>query len=193
MMKLKDLKPAGYNPRKISDEKLAMLKKSLAEFSDLSGVVFNIRTQTLICGHQRIKNFDPEWPITKKSHKDKTGTVALGYIETPFGKMQYREVDWPEDKEKKANIAANKHGGDFDYGLLKNLMDELESEDFDVELTGFSEKEIETMFGAKTEKQEIENKETVFQVLITCKDETEQGKLTQRLEKEGYKCRILMY
>lgn len=42
-MKVKDLKPAGYNPRKISKEKLAALKKSLEEFGDLSGIVVNAR------------------------------------------------------------------------------------------------------------------------------------------------------
>lgn len=31
--KVKDLKPAGYNPRKISDEQLRNLKKALYEFS----------------------------------------------------------------------------------------------------------------------------------------------------------------
>jgi hypothetical protein len=55
-MQVKDLKPAGYNPRKISKEKLAALKKSLEEFGDLSGIVYNSRTRTLIGGHQRIKN-----------------------------------------------------------------------------------------------------------------------------------------
>lgn len=75
-MQVKDLKPAGYNPRKISKEKLAALKKSLEEFGDLSGIVFNIRTQTLIGGHQRTKNLDPSWPIVKESQTDKTGTVA---------------------------------------------------------------------------------------------------------------------
>ena len=43
-MKVKDLKPAAYNPRKISKEKLAALKKSLEEFGDLFGIVYNTRT-----------------------------------------------------------------------------------------------------------------------------------------------------
>ena len=113
-MKVKDLKPAGYNPRKISREKLSALKKSLEEFGDLSGIVYNTRTQTLIGGHQRIKNLDPSWPIIKKAQTDKTGTTAAGYVETPHGHLTYREVDWPEIKEKQANIAANAHGGEFD-------------------------------------------------------------------------------
>jgi tellurite resistance protein len=147
-MQVKDLKPAGYNPRKISKEKLAALKKSLEEFGDLSGIVFNIRTETIIGGHQRTKNFDPSWPVVKEPHEDITGTVALGYIETPSGRMTYREVDWPEIKEKQANIAANKHGGEFDDELLAKLLNEikLESPLMDFELVGFDDDEIHKLF-----------------------------------------------
>jgi hypothetical protein len=139
-MKVNDLKPADYNPRKITDKKLSALKKSLDEFGDLSGVVFNVRTKTLISGHQRCKNFDASWKIVKKEHKDKTGTVALGYIETPGGRMTYREVDWPIIKEKRGNLAANNHGGDNDEILLKDLLEELKLDDpLEIELLGFDE------------------------------------------------------
>jgi GNAT superfamily N-acetyltransferase len=109
----------------------------------LSGTVFNVRTQTLIGGHQRCKNFDKDWIIVKEPHTDKTGTVSLGYIETPAGRMTYREVDWPEDKEIKANIAANKQGGEFDEILLKEIIKNLKLEDpAEIELMGFDEVEI---------------------------------------------------
>jgi hypothetical protein len=143
-MQVKDLKPAGYNPRKISKAQLERLKKSLQEFGDLSGIVFNVRTQTLIGGHQRTKNLDPSWPVIKEPQTDKTGTTAAGYVETPHGRLTYREVDWPEIKEKQANIAANQHGGEFDEELLKNLVEEIKLEDpaLDIELIGFDENEF---------------------------------------------------
>ncbi len=87
MTQLKDLNPAAYNPRKITDAQLARLKKSLEEFGDLSGIVVNVRTQTMISGHQRVKNIDADCKITKKPHTDATGTVALGYIDTPAGRL----------------------------------------------------------------------------------------------------------
>ena len=153
-MKVKDLKPAGYNPRKISPEKLAALKKSMEEFGDLSGIVFNVRTQTIIGGHQRIKNMDPSWKIIKKPQTDKTGTTAAGYVETPHGRLTYREVDWPEEKEKMANIAANKHGGEFDDDLLKELLDNMKLADpeLDIELIGFDDDEMAVL----TDKTAIE-------------------------------------
>ena len=114
------LTPASYNPRKITEKQLTSLGKSMQQFGDLSGIISNIRTKILVGGHQRLKHFDPEWPITKRDHKDGTGTVAVGEIETPFGIWAYREVDWPEKKEKAANVAANKHGGYFDMASLKD-------------------------------------------------------------------------
>ena len=141
-MKVKDLKPAGYNPRKISKEKLAALKKSLEEFGDLSGIVFNTRTKTLIGGHQRAKNLDQSCPIIKEPQTDKTGTTATGYIETPRRRLTYREVDWPESKEKQANIAANKQGGDWDQELLADILREFKVADIDVGLVGFTDEEI---------------------------------------------------
>lgn len=136
-MKIKDLQPAEYNPRKISDRQLSSLKRSMAEFGDLSGIVVNIRTGNVIGGHQRIKNLDPEWGIVKKTAKDETGTVALGHIETHWGRWTYREVDWNPVKEKAANLAANKHGGEWDIPKLDLVLDELRGLDFDMELTGF--------------------------------------------------------
>lgn len=125
-MKIKDLRAATYNPRKITDKKLEMLGKSMREFGDLSGIVFNRRTGNLIGGHQRLKHLDSEWEIEG------------GFVKTPFGDFVFREVDWPEKKEKAANIAANKHGGEFDLPALKVLLADVD----DLELTGFTADEI---------------------------------------------------
>ena len=125
---VKDLEPAFYNPRKITSERLQMLKESMGKFGDLSGVVVNRSTGNIIGGHQRVKNFDANWPVDKIESKDELGTVAIGYIETPFGKWNYREVEWDEQTEKAANIAANNHGGDFDEIMLAELVRNLDSD-----------------------------------------------------------------
>src|SRR3989304_6309349 len=98
-MNVSDLKPAGYNPRKITEKKLSMLAKSMSEYGDLSGIRFNRRTGRLFGGHQRYKNLKSTWPVVKYDYADDVGTVAIGYIETPHGRWNYREVDWPEKKE----------------------------------------------------------------------------------------------
>ena len=148
-MKLTDLKPADYNPRTITDEQLERLKKSLQEFGDLSGIVFNRRTGNLVGGHQRLKCLPPDAKIEKKDlkAKTKTGTIAQGFIIFDGGeKHTYREVDWDEATEKTANIAANKHGGEWDDDKLGELLKELsEMPGFDLELTGFDDEEFNSI------------------------------------------------
>ncbi len=146
-MNVEKLKPAGYNPRKISEDQLRALTKSLKEYGDLSGIVFNKRTGNLVGGHQRTKTFDACWEIERAiplTDADKAvGTVALGYVLTTSGRMHYREVDWDLRKEAAANIAANKQGGDWDIPKLKDLLTDLDDGAFDMELTGFNEKELQ--------------------------------------------------
>lgn len=124
----------------------------MAEFGDLSGIVMNVRTGHLIGGHQRVKLFDPGWEIKTEPHEDVLWTVALGYVETPWGRWVYREVDWEEVKEKAANVAANKHGGEWDFPKLSEVLIELHATNIDMELAGFDEKELENHFaGVKIE------------------------------------------
>ena len=139
------LSPSDYNPRKISDKQLDNLGKAMAEFGDLSGIIFNVRTNRIVGGHQRIKKLAPAWEIIKEPASDQVGTVALGHIETPFGRWQYREVDWEEKKELAANVAANKHGGEWDFPKLKDILVELDDGAFDMDLTGFGEGELKEL------------------------------------------------
>jgi len=143
--KVGDLKPAPFNPRRISEKKLTALGKAMREFGDLGGVVVNVRTNRIVGGHQRVKNLQPDWEITKKASKDKTGTVAAGTIQTPWGPFGYREVDWDEKKEKAANIAANAHGGDWDQAKLRGLVAELNDGDMDMDIVGFDEEELKKL------------------------------------------------
>lgn len=145
---ISDLRPAGYNPRVITAEQQKMLQASMKEYGDIGGIIFNVKTGRLVGGHQRIKQLDPQWPIVKQEQTDSTGTVADGYIETPHGKFNYREVSWSETKEKAANVAANKMGGMFDDELLTQLLQELNDSGYDMSLTGFDEQEMKDLLDA---------------------------------------------
>lgn len=99
------------NPRSITDQAAAGLSVSLNEFGDLSGIVFNERTQQLVCGHQRVNEIRKRWgelPIE--------GDV----IRSPEGhEFRVRLVDWPIAKQRAANVAANSQriAGEFTDGL----------------------------------------------------------------------------
>lgn len=143
--KASDLKQASWNPRYISPDQLSKLTKSIEVFGDLSGVVYNIATKTLISGHQRLKTIGKKPnKIVKQPAKDKVGTIFVGHIlvkqkDGNVTKIPYREVKWNDKKaEMAANIAANAHGGSFDQIKLGKLVAKLEASKFDIELTGLS-------------------------------------------------------
>lgn len=137
-----DLRPADYNPRTITAARLGKLNRSLTTFGDLSGVVFNIRTNTLVSGHQRMKTLDGcKTRIVQTEFVDEFGTVAIGHVEakTKEGivKIPYRAVDWNIKREKAANVAANAHGGNFDKDKLALVLADIEDvKEFDIEVVG---------------------------------------------------------
>lgn len=148
-MKLGELAPNPRNPRKITDKELERLKRALMEFGDLSGIVFNRRSQQLVGGHQRSKVIPKTAKIVIKKRypaPTRTGTVAQGHVLIKGERYAYREVDWDEAKEKAAVIAANKHGGSWDYPALAEWLTDLDQFGVDFELTGFSHEEAVRLF-----------------------------------------------
>ena len=158
---IKDLKPADYNPRKVKDSKLQLLKKTLKKFGNLSGIVKNIRTGNLVGGHQRVKviPYDSKIEIsTRYDPPTRTGTVAEGYIFAFDERFDYREVDWSLEDEKAANIAANNLAGEWD-DMLSTILTELKDSNFDMELTGFETDEIDKLIKDIDAKNSPEIKE----------------------------------
>ena len=137
-MKISDLKPNARNPRKISTPQRTALKKSLAEFGDLGGVVYNARTKRLVGAHQRTSALPSDAKVTivtKYPQPTKTGTIAEGFIEADGERYAYREVSWDEQREATAMLAANKHGGSWDNDLLALLKADFPA--MNMELAGF--------------------------------------------------------
>lgn len=136
---LQDLAPHAENPRKISPEQSLNLARSLDEFGDIGGIVYNLTTKRLIAGHQRVALFKND-PDAKIVISDKTHRTW--YVETHSERFPIRLVEWDEIKEKQAMIAANKQGGDWDTKALQRLLREIP----DPALMGFTEEEMERLF-----------------------------------------------
>jgi DNA modification methylase len=119
--KLSDIKAAPYNPRVICEDALVGLGYSIEEFGDLSGITVNIKTGNLVTGHQRIK-------AIKTAYGDLE--IVNDKITLPTGQIfSVRKVDWPLNKEKAANIAANNQYIQGDWtSELGNLLEEVQVE-----------------------------------------------------------------
>lgn len=199
-MKAKDLAPNPKNPRTITTEKLNQLRKALLEFGDLSGIVFNRASGQLIGGHQRAKNFDEDAAVEyvrKYSRPTKTGTVAEGYVEFNGERYNYREVKWNKDREKAANLAANKSAGEWDLPQVGEWLKELGSFDvnYDLDLTMFDVKELK-LFEPKPKAAKPPGKKGYTRLTHECPEcghswtsadtpETPKAALVTKLRKRG--------
>lgn len=105
---IREVNPAKYNPRKISDKELTGLKESIKKFGFIDPLVINKRTNTLVGGHQRLK--------------------AAELLEMDNVPVVYVNLNISE--EKALNIALNSHmiSGKYDLEILPLLLDEIKLE-----------------------------------------------------------------
>lgn len=135
VMRLADIIPADYNPRITlteTDFEYKALKASIDEFGLVVPLIVNERTRNLISGHQRLN-------IMLKDGIEETEVVV---------------VDMKEKQEKALCIAMNKVSGQWDYGLLADIMEELRNSEIDTIVTGFSNNEIVELLGELQESVE---------------------------------------
>lgn len=139
-MKAEELNSYHKNPRKMKGKMNDLLESSLAEYGDLSGIVFNQRTKELVGGHQRTRLLKEDSSIEmveEFSPAKEDGTVGYGFLVRNGQKFALRLVDWDETKHARANVIANKIKGDWDMDILANQFD-ME----DLKLAGFEPIEL---------------------------------------------------
>lgn len=129
-VKITDLKPAKYNPRKWSESATKQLTESITKFGLVDPILVNgakDRYNIVIGGHFRLK-------VAKD----------LGIKEVP---VVY--IDIPDEaKEKELNIRLNKNLGDWDYELLAEFDESLLAD------IGFDSEELDEIFDKMTEEDE---------------------------------------
>lgn len=117
-IKISDLKPADYNPRRLTEKQYRSLRKSLVEFGAVEPAVVNThpgREGIIVGGHQRIR-------VWKEMGRDTYPCV---------------EVNLPLHKEKELNVRLNRNTGEWDMDMLANLFDHMDLMDW-----GFEEKDL---------------------------------------------------
>lgn len=117
--KVRDLIPASYNPRKISERERQDLIESIKEFNEVEPVVINLNNH-LIGGHQRLSIY---------------ADLAIDEIDV---RVPNRELTIEE--EVRLNLRLNKNTGSWDTDKLQEI-------DLDTLLDiGFGDEELSTMF-----------------------------------------------
>jgi DNA modification methylase len=124
------LRPAEYNPRKISEDALAQLKESISRFQMIDPVIVNSapkRKDIVIGGHMRLR-----------AAKD------LGHTTVPVVYVSIPSIE----KEKELNLRLNRNTGEWDFSKLKA---------FDLELLldiGFDDSDLTNIWDENLETED---------------------------------------
>lgn len=166
--------PYAKNSRTHSPEQVAQIAASIKEWGFTSPILID-ETGSILAGHGRL-----------------AAARKLGLDTLPVMVAE----GWTDAQKRAYVIADNKLAlnAGWDMDMLKVEISGLSDLNFDLELLGFDDIELATMFDENPEDEEKDLKEEsyneVFNIIIECKDEAEQEKIFNRLDSEGYKCRV---
>ncbi len=145
-----------------------------------------------------IREFGFRVPILAKSDK----TIVDGHLRLKAAKKLGLETvpvmlcdDMTDAQIKAFRISVNRVAefAGWDNDMLRIELDELGEMGFDLELTGFSLDEMASIFD-NSEQEDTEPTEQlyaeIFSIVVECESEEEQERIFNRLDSEGYKCRV---
>ena len=157
-IKITDIVPAQYNPRKISDVEYNKLSNSIKEFGFVDPIIINLKNNHIIGGHQRYDVLLEEY-VGDSSKYGELFLIELGDIGWVFPSMNLEVEDLKY--EKALNLALNRISGEWENEQLENLLIDLDIDGFDVELTGFDNLDMKDLnFDLKISKNKPVKKDT---------------------------------
>ena len=132
-LQIDDINLDEENPRVITEENKQKLKHSMKEFQNISSIVFNVQTKTLVSGHQRFKILKELYGNKLNLQKTNNPEVLNINYDTNYSGFSIRLVNWDIKKQKAANLVANddRTSGNWDIDKLCNIFDNYELESYD--------------------------------------------------------------
>lgn len=168
---IEKLIPYARNSRTHSDQQVAQIAASIKEWGFTSAILIDPQGG-IIAGHGRLM------AARKLGMKQVPVMIADG---------------WTDAQKRAFVIADNKlaMNAGWDDELLALELGELGELGFDLNLVGFDSQELTKILGNSDVVELEEEKYTeVFNIIVECSNEAEQEKIFNRLEQEGYKCRV---
>ena len=132
-----DLRPDPANPRRISEEELDALERSIREFGFVQPVLARREDATVIGGHQRL-----------------VAARRLGLESVPV-----IWLDISAEEGRLLGLALNRVSGEWDEPLLARLLAELQGS-LDLTLSGFSEDELSDLLRSIDARERRERPES---------------------------------
>ena len=169
--KIEDLIPYVNNSRTHSDAQVAQIAASIKEFGWTNPILVD-GDKGIIAGHGRL-----------------LAARKLGHTQVPTIELKHLTA-----AQRKAYVIADNQlalNAGWNNDILKIEIDALTEMDFDLSLLGFDHVELAKLFDVvEIEEVKEQSYNEVFNVIVECKNEQEQEKIFNRLDSEGYKCRV---
>lgn len=154
MVNISDIKPYQNNARTHSTQQIEQIVKSIKEFGFTNPLLIDDDCN-LIAGHGRLEAI--RW-LNNFDYKDKPITQLPAVIVSDLSDTQRRALVIADNK-----IALN---ASWDLDILKDELELLENENYDMDLLGFSDSEISEILDSVSDndggKQVYSNKELDF-------------------------------
>jgi len=167
-----DLIPYFNNSRTHSESQVKQIAASIREFGFTNPILID-EEETIIAGHGRVM-----------------AAEVLSMSTVPCIRLS----GLSEAQRKAYVIADNKLAlnAGWDIDALSIEINQLADLDFDLDILGFDIQELASILDGEKEGTEPseESYSEIFNIVIECKDEEEQEKIFNRLDTEGYKCRV---
>jgi len=165
-----DLIPYIHNSRTHSEAQVKQIAASIREFGFTNPILIDDEG-TIIAGHGRVM-------AAKVLQLDEVPTITLGAL---------------TDAQRKAYVIADNKlalNAGWDTEVLLAEIESLQDLNFDTQLLGFSADELSEMLNIEEPELKEESYAEIFNIVVECDDEMEQEKIFNKLEAEGYKCRV---
>lgn len=168
MKNINELIPYVNNARK-NDHAVDAVASSIKNYGFKQPIVIDSQGE-VVAGHTRLK-------AAKKLDMEQVPCIIADDL-TPAQIKAYRIAD-----NKVAELS------EWDFDLLKIELEDIEG------FTGFEDEELENLFDDVEEEKEVkdlsEKVKTNYQVIIECINELDLERTFEKLQSEGYLCRIL--
>ena len=177
-----DIKPNPKNPNNHPENQIELLANIIKKQGWRQPIKVSTLSGFIVSGHGRYQ--------------------AALFMGAKYVPVDYQ--DYENEEEELADLLADNRIAELaeiDDKALAGLFSELDIDNFEVELTGYSAEEYKKLTEALVDSiKDTETKERVdlsedvgdvFEVIVECGDEEEQRQIYEKLVKEGYECRVL--
>ena len=180
------------NPKPHPDRNVAAIARSIARFGFIDPLTVWRSKGWIAAGHGRAR-------AAALLMREDAGRLLSTDAPGP-GLIPVRFVEFASEAEFAAYAIADNRLTEvnpMDGAAVADILQEIADAGGDVQIPGYEEAEIAVMLGEEQPTPDADTSPALgdgltYSIILTCRDEIQQGDLLQRLESEGYTCRPLI-